>query len=136
MPRLAELDEISVAQWIRQNTWGRSAQDILQITIRALYGVEPNRINMLYHLAICKSAGSLSRLLSSDDDGALALRVEGGTSQIASQLVEEIGADHIRLNRAVKRIEVDETNGVTRVHYFSTDNSEEKVASTYLCQKS
>ncbi|CAJ0589721.1 unnamed protein product [Cylicocyclus nassatus] len=123
----AKLDETSVAQWIRQNAWGRSAQDILEITIRALYGVEPNRVNMLYHLAVCKSAGSLTKLLSGDDDGALALRVEGGTNQIASRLAEEIGSSRIRLKQAVHRIEVDEANGLTRLHYTSPETSQKSV---------
>ncbi|KHJ87758.1 hypothetical protein OESDEN_12459, partial [Oesophagostomum dentatum] len=128
-----ELDEISVAQWIRQNTWGRSAQELLEIATRALYGVEPNRINMLYHLTVCKSAGSVYKLLIPDEDGPQALRIEGGANQISSRLVEEVGADRVELHRAVSRIEVDEANGVTRVHYHSTDDSDNK--GIYVCSQ-
>ncbi|KAL6742999.1 hypothetical protein Aduo_016086 [Ancylostoma duodenale] len=128
-----ELNEISVGQWIRQNTWSRSGQDVLEIATRALYGVEPNRINMLYHLAACKSAGSISELMSDAEGGARALRIDGGTQQIAKRLAEEIGTDRIRLHRAVNRIEVDEANGITRVHFFSTDGSDDKGA--YVCSQ-
>ncbi|KHJ78046.1 hypothetical protein OESDEN_22334, partial [Oesophagostomum dentatum] len=88
---------------------------------------------MLYHLTVCKSAGSVYKLLIPDEDGPQALRIEGGANQISSRLVEEVGADRVELHRAVSRIEVDEANGVTRVHYHSTDDSDNK--GIYVCSQ-
>ncbi|KIH62862.1 hypothetical protein ANCDUO_06846 [Ancylostoma duodenale] len=48
-----ELNEISVGQWIRQNTWSRSGQDVLEIATRALYGVEPNRFAQRCSVSLC-----------------------------------------------------------------------------------
>ncbi|KAK6038577.1 amine oxidase [Cooperia oncophora] len=139
-PQASKLDEISLAHWIRQNVTGRGAQDALEVAARATYGVEPNKhedwgkwVNMLYHLALCKSTGTFSNLINIGGGSAQAMRVEGGTEQICKRLAVQIGKNRIILNRAVEQIEVDEQNGVTRVHTYSTNATGEKIM--YTCSQ-
>uniref|UniRef100_A0A7I4YSI0 Amine oxidase n=1 Tax=Haemonchus contortus TaxID=6289 RepID=A0A7I4YSI0_HAECO len=131
--RADELNEMSLAQWIRQNVNGRSARDALEIAARATYGVEPSRVNMLYHLTLCKCTGTFANLFDVSGGGVQAMRVQGGTEQISKRLAEEIGKDKIILHRVVERFEVDESNGITRVHTHSTNAPYDKII--YTCSQ-
>ncbi|VDO05208.1 unnamed protein product [Haemonchus placei] len=155
------MNEMSLAQWIRQNVNGRTARDALEIAARATYGVEPSRqvryshsgnkdrildddiyqcdfdqkVNMLYHLTLCKCTGTFANLfdVSGGGGGVQAMRVQGGTEQISKRLAEEIGKDKIVLHRVVERFEVDESNGITRVHTHSTNAPYDKII--YSCSQ-
>ncbi|KAK5983587.1 Amine oxidase [Trichostrongylus colubriformis] len=130
--RAAEFNEMSLAQWIRKNVTGRCARDALEIAARTTYGAEPDRINMLYHIIMCKLTGSFNPI-KADGSSSDVLRVEGGTEQISKQLAEKLGKDRIILNRAVERLEVDESQGITRVYTYSTGAACEKVL--YTCSQ-
>lgn len=128
-----ELNETTLAHWIRENAIGRSARDAIEIASRSTYGIEPNRINLLYHLAVCKSTGLFGNLIQPCSEKAEALQVKGGAQQICTRMADEIGTNRILLNRAVNRFDIDEALGITRVHTYSTIGGEDRTV--YTCSQ-
>ncbi|VDL72521.1 unnamed protein product [Nippostrongylus brasiliensis] len=131
-PEAKDLDKTTAAQWIQANAIGRAAKDAVELGARSTYGIEPDRVSMLYHLAYVKSTGTFGGLIDVKGD-AHTLRVEGGMQQIAQRMAEDLGNDRILLHRAVERFEIDEANDTTTVHAYSTDNVTEKVV--YTCSQ-
>ncbi|CAB3397339.1 unnamed protein product [Caenorhabditis bovis] len=108
-------DDMSVSKWTRENCWTRANQDAIDIATRTIYGVEPNRMSMLYNLVVAKSAGTFLNLCECEGNGAQALKITGGAFQMAEKLANLVGNGIIRLNYAVSNINVDEDNGITTI---------------------
>ncbi|CAJ0582130.1 unnamed protein product, partial [Mesorhabditis spiculigera] len=107
--RAAELDEETVSKWAKQNSYTRAVQDAIDVAIRSVYGVEANRMSMLFNVYYSQTAGGFLNLCEVVGDGAQAMRVKGGTQQISTRLAEPfVSEDALQLNKAVGQIKVHE----------------------------
>ncbi|MCB9567670.1 MAG: FAD-dependent oxidoreductase [Myxococcales bacterium] len=106
----AELDALSVAEWLARNVRSRAARAMLEIATHAIFAAEPAALSFLYFLHYTHAGGSFTRL-AEVREGAQSYRLAGGAQQLAIRLAEPI-ADRIRLSTVVRAIEQDDF-GVT-----------------------
>ena len=106
--RLAELDAISVEQWLRQRCWTSGALRLGALTVEMVLGVEPAQVSMLGLLRYVKDNGSLKFLVEVENAAQHAWVANGGVGRAAALLVEALQAEHgegrfdARLNTAPK----------------------------------
>ncbi|CAD6198917.1 unnamed protein product [Caenorhabditis auriculariae] len=125
------LDEMTVSKWGKENCWTRASLDALDISVRSVYGVEPNRMSMLYNVVVCKSAGGFMNLVECIGEGAQAMRVAGGTQQISIKMLENLEKDTVKLGQAVSAIDVDESSLITTIYTYDVDTKDE---ASYTCR--
>lgn len=101
-PIAADLDAISLDQWLRSVHAGASTRDLMAIMARVTWGCEPDAVSMLHVVRYVKAAGGLGRMLDVDG-GAQQDRFPAGTQQIAVRMADELG-DRVVLGAAVTSI--------------------------------
>lgn len=101
-PIAAELDAMSLDQWLRSVHAGASTRDLMTIMSRVTWGAEPDAVSMLHAVRYVKSAGSLNRMLDVEG-GAQQDRFLAGTQQIAERMAAELG-DRVILGAPVHTI--------------------------------
>ena len=72
------LDNITLEQWVRQETLSETALASVRVWTRAMLGLEPSDMSALYFLDYCKSGGGLMQMRSDKSNGGQFLKVEGG----------------------------------------------------------
>lgn len=102
----AELDAVTVADWLARNVRSRGARTMMEIATHAIFAAEPASISLLYFLFYTHSGGSFTRL-AEVRDGAQAARLRGGAQQLSTRLAEPLGGD-LSLGTPVAAIEQDE----------------------------
>ena len=101
--RASELDEVSLAGWLRSVRATESSRDLMSIMARVTWGCEPDEVSMLQAARYARAAGGLDRLLDVEN-GAQQDRFLGGTQQIAEAAAAELGAAVV-LDAPVRRID-------------------------------
>jgi monoamine oxidase len=101
--RAQQLDELSLAGWLRSVRATTSSHDLMAIMARVTWGCEPDEVSMLQAARYARAAGGLDRLLDVEN-GAQQDRFPGGTQQIAEVAAAELGAAVV-LNAPVRRID-------------------------------
>ncbi|MCV7150354.1 flavin monoamine oxidase family protein [Mycolicibacterium pyrenivorans] len=101
-PIAADLDAISLDQWLRSVHAGASTRDLMAIMARVTWGCEPDAVSMLHAVRYVKAAGGLGRMLDVEG-GAQQDRFPAGTQQIAVRMADELG-DRVVLGAAVTGI--------------------------------
>lgn len=105
-PRAAELDSISVADWLTRHVRSRGARAILEIATHAIFATEPAKLSLLYFLHYTHSGDSFTRL-AEVRDGAQAMRLVGGAQQLSIRLAEPLG-EALRLATPIVAIAQDD----------------------------
>jgi monoamine oxidase len=101
--RARELDELSLAGWLRSVRATASSRALMAIMARVTWGCEPDDVSMLHAARYVRAAGGLDRLLDVEN-GAQQDRFPGGTQQVAEAAAAELGAAVV-LNAPVRRID-------------------------------
>ncbi|CAA0128511.1 Putative flavin-containing monoamine oxidase AofH [Mycolicibacterium vanbaalenii] len=102
-PIAADLDAISLDDWLRSVHAGASTRDLMAIMARVTWGCEPRAVSLLHAVRYVKAAGGLGRMLDVEG-GAQQDRFPAGTQQIAVRMADELG-DRVVLGAPVQRIE-------------------------------
>lgn len=110
-PHAAELDGLSVADWLGRHVRTRAAREILEVATHAIFAAEPAAISLLFFLHYTHAGGSLTRL-AEVRDGAQATRLRGGVQQLSSRLAARLPAGSVRTGAPVSAVEQDDA-GVT-----------------------
>lgn len=100
----AELDAISVEDWIQSKIQSRSVQDLLRVGVRAALSAEPSELSMLYLLFYTATGGSFVNVMAVGG-GADSFRFKSGTADLITRLINEVGRNNIKTNARVVRIE-------------------------------
>ncbi|EGG22874.1 amine oxidase [Cavenderia fasciculata] len=87
-PRAKEWDNITLANWIRDNVKGSDAVKILNWFCKVCLAGEPTEISFLWYLLFIKAAGGYG-VLADIRGGAQQDRLIGGSQQISERLVRE-----------------------------------------------
>ena len=104
--RAAELDAMTLADWLAQNRFGDVATRLLAIAGRTVWGAEPREMSMLYVLQYITSAGGLDALLDTEGGGQH-WRFEGGASAVAKNMAAALPKGSLQLSHAVAAIRAD-----------------------------
>ena len=99
----AQLDGLSLGEWLRSVRATASSRDLLAIVSRVTWGCEPDEVSMLHAARYMHAAGGLDQMLDVEN-GAQQDRFPGGTQQIADAMAAELGP-RVVLNAPVRRIE-------------------------------
>ncbi|EUA89575.1 flavin containing amine oxidoreductase family protein [Mycobacterium ulcerans str. Harvey] len=101
--RAADLDGVSLRQWLRSVRASASSHDLMAIMTRVTWECEPDDVSMLHAARSVRAAGGLDRLLDVEN-GAQQELIPGGTQQIAELAAAELGI-HVVLDAPVRRID-------------------------------
>ncbi|MEI6663022.1 MAG: FAD-dependent oxidoreductase [Actinomycetes bacterium] len=96
------LDSITLEDWMCQRHHGQTAQQLLGIAGKTIWGAEPREMSLLYVLHYIASAGGLDALLDTEG-GAQHERFTGGALSVAERVAAELG-DRVVLNAPVEAI--------------------------------
>ncbi|PWD49635.1 putrescine oxidase [Serinibacter arcticus] len=111
-PRAAELDRVSWAQWLAQQTDDVEARDnIALFAAQAMLTKPAHSVSALQAILMAASQGSFSNLV--DADFILDRRVVGGLQQVPLRLAERVG-DDVHLDSPVRTLEWSEDGVVAR----------------------
>lgn len=110
-PRAAEYDELSMFNWLAENTstvWGRRE---IELAVDWTFGCPPEDISLLRFLAAIKSQGGLQALIPLADSRDVSF--VGGSQLLSIKMAESLG-DRLLLSSPVTKI-VDDGSGPVRV---------------------
>ncbi|MBY0393484.1 MAG: FAD-dependent oxidoreductase [Novosphingobium sp.] len=102
-PRLAELDKLSIGDWLAGHQIRPEDRMGWQSSISLSGGTPPARMGLLHYLSMINSAESDFTQLDGIKGSAQETRIVGGSQALAIRMAEELG-DHVRLGAPVRRI--------------------------------
>ncbi|TRY65436.1 hypothetical protein DNTS_008767, partial [Danionella cerebrum] len=101
----AELyDGMTLHTFMEKHIWTRELKEEMNVCSRIVFGLESAQVSFLFFLLYAATAGGTLRLLETTPGAAQEFRVKGGTHQLSLKLVEQIGAERVRLGAPVKSI--------------------------------
>jgi|SRR5215211_2799003 len=103
-PNAARLDGRTMATWMRRNLATRTGRMLLELGIEGVWAAEPEDLSLLHVLFYIHSAGSLERLFDTEG-GAQQDRFVGGSQLVPIRMAEQLTAENLVLEAAVRRIE-------------------------------
>lgn len=103
-PRAESWDATTFETWIQRNARTKHGRDLLRLYCEAVFAVEPRDLSLLHALFYTHSGGGVDRLAGTNG-GAQQDRIVGGSQRFAFGLAERVGAEHIRFDTPVRRIE-------------------------------
>jgi len=103
-PQAAELDAMTVEQWLQANVRTERTRIAYRLICFSLFCAEASQMSMLFFIHYVKSGDGLEVILSAMGDGAQRYLFHGSVHQIARKVGEELG-DKLRLSQAVHAIE-------------------------------
>jgi monoamine oxidase len=101
-PRAAELDAMTVAEWLRKHAFTQNTIDLMVCSMRAVFGCDPGEISMLF-LANYTAQGDSFEMLTNTKDGAQDSLIVGGSQQMSIRLAAMLG-DRVRTGDAVAKV--------------------------------
>ena len=116
-PDAAELDALTLSDWLATHTTTAFARDVFRLITRAIMAGIPERISLLWFLHYLRSADGILPLIL-NDGGAQDLRFEGGSQRVSIELAAALGGA-LRLSSPVTAIEAT-SEGPLRVHTATT----------------
>jgi monoamine oxidase len=106
----AELDRISLAEWLDRNTMSKAAREMLDMALAGAYTSAASEISMLWVLLQMGSAGGPNFVISGKG-GSQDARPVGGMGAVYGPMAAELG-DALHLSQPVREINQD-AEGVT-----------------------
>ena len=103
-PRAAEWDAMTMGDWLDGRVLTREVRQAMRIVTLTSFGSEPEELSLLGVLHHINTAGGPKAL----SEGALSLRVKGGTAQIAGRLHAGLGGT-VLIDTRVLRIRHDDS---------------------------
>jgi monoamine oxidase len=103
-PNARRLDSQTFWSWMRRNVYTAGGRAMIELSIQAVWAAEPADMSLLHVLFYTHSAGGFDPLLETEG-GAQQDRFAGGAQLVSIRLAERLGADAVRLNAPVRRIE-------------------------------
>ncbi len=110
-PQAAELDAMTVEQWLQANVRTERTRIAYRLICFSLFCAEASQMSMLFFIHYVKSGDGLEVILSAMGNGAQRYLFHGSVHQIARKVGEELG-DRLRLMQAVQAIEWSEDKAV------------------------
>lgn len=101
-PRAAELDKMSIADWLRRENVGALEVSAMKFASILTAAVGPSRVSFLHYLAMVRQAGSL-QALEGQKGGGQETRFVGGSQRLSKKMAEGLGRA-VRLNSPVESI--------------------------------
>lgn len=102
-PNAAELDRLSVGDWLAQQALNKEDRIGFDTSIPLTFGTTPAGLGLLHYLSVINSSDCDLAKLESMKGGAQETRFVGGAQAISIQMAEALG-DKIRLSSPVRRI--------------------------------
>lgn len=118
-PRLAELDGMSMGDWLASQDVDLQRKMSLEGGILISGGVMPAKLGLLHFLSMINSANCEYSQLDSMEYSAQETRLEGGSQILSIKMAEQLG-DKVRLSTPVRHIE----NWDAEVVTLRTDSGE------------
>lgn len=115
-PNASAWDSITFSTWMDQQNLTSILRALFDVSIPAVFSVEPTELSLFYALSYVASAGnattpgSFTRLISVTG-GSQESRIVGGTALLATGLADKIGRDKIRFKAPVRSI-VKQNSGI------------------------
>ncbi|CAG2153940.1 flavin monoamine oxidase family protein [Cupriavidus numazuensis] len=113
-PRAAELDAISVGDWLAKKNIAPENQIDWSASLRLTSGTSPTKLSLLYYLSMINSADCKYERLEGTSGGAQRARLSGGSQILSIKMAQALG-DKVRLSTPVLRIE-NWQNGPVAIH--------------------
>ncbi len=104
--RDAELDSISLAEWMRTRHVRDDVESVVRTAMRIVFGHEAEDIPFLRFLQYVRAAGGVMPLVDTSG-GAQDARIVGGAQQVSQGLAAPLG-DRVRLGTPVAGVRVDD----------------------------
>jgi monoamine oxidase len=119
-PKARFWDSQTFATWIRRNLRTAGGRTLFELITEAVWAAEAADVSLLHVLFYSRSGSGFGSLIGTEG-GAQQDRFHGGSQRIALLMAEQLGADRVRLDCPVRRIE----HGGDRVtvHAGSGDSS-------------
>jgi len=102
-PQAAELDAMTVEQWLKANVKTKRMRTLYRLVCFSLFCAEASQMSMLFFLHYVKSGDGFEIALSALGDGAQRYLFHGSVHQIARKIGEELG-DRLHLSEPVNEI--------------------------------
>ncbi len=109
----AELDSMTLGDWIDRNTRTRQARDLIALSCKTVWGAEPSELSLLWALSYMAAGGGFEKLLDVEG-GAQQDRVVGGSALIAERMAAALG-DRVRLRAPVTGCRLERRRGRGRL---------------------
>ena len=103
-PRAAELDAMSVGDWLANKNIKPENQIDWSASMRLTTGTAPTKLSLLYYLSMINSADCKYERLEGTSAGAQQARLSGGSQILSIRMAKALG-DKVRLSTPVLRIE-------------------------------
>ncbi|HEU4944902.1 MAG TPA: FAD-dependent oxidoreductase, partial [Solirubrobacterales bacterium] len=103
-PKAAGWDGQTFDTWVRRNTRTAAARSLFELATEAVWAAEPADVSLL-HVLFYTHSGSGFNTLVGTGGGAQQDRFHGGSQRLALLMTEQLGADRLRLDAPVRRIE-------------------------------
>ncbi|WP_438022409.1 flavin monoamine oxidase family protein [Sorangium sp. So ce233] len=100
-PRAAEYDQLSMFNWLRENTRHESVHRTVGYAVNFTFGAKPEDISLLCFLVAIRACGGLESLLATSD--AQDKSFAGGSQSLSLTMARELG-DRVILGAPVRRI--------------------------------
>lgn len=98
-----DMDEVTVASWIRRHVHTRTARTMMELLVENVFTCSPADLAVLHMLATVRSAGGFRPLLGIRG-GAADSRSVGGSQLLSQRLATHLGPEAVSLNTPVRRI--------------------------------
>ena len=98
----ARLDAETLESWKLKNVRSRAVRELLDATVRVVFGAEPGELSLLHFLFYVRSGGNLMRLVEIEG-GAQQWRFVNGAQSLSSGLAKILG-EKVILSTPVRRI--------------------------------
>lgn len=102
-PRAAELDKLSVGDWLARQNIKPQERAGWDASMTLTGGATPARMGLLHFLSMINSAGCDYEKLDSIKDSAQGTRLVGGSQILSTRMAEQLG-ERVRLKCPVRRI--------------------------------
>ncbi|XP_038073336.1 amine oxidase [flavin-containing] B-like [Patiria miniata] len=111
-PRAVEWDGITSQEFIDRHCWTRFTKASAESMIRMTFAIEPRDMSFLFFLWYTRSGGNAYTHMATSN-GAQDSKIVGGSMQVAERIADNLGSDHVMLNKPVSKVTQHDDGTVT-----------------------